>query len=135
MRGPQAGLSTFIFSYKEKIFQGNFSEQEAPPKQEGSCSEDAVGIQTAQSCCSQVPPLCPKDRSTPRAAQLLPLGQPSTAGLGLLSRNRCPVGAMCVSHRKQRVLTKGSSSLGSPSRDPCWHTCSERCCISAPGSI
>lgn len=129
MRGNQAGLSTFHFSYKKKVFQGTFSEQKPPPKREGSRSKDAVGVQTAQSCCSQLHPLCTTDRNIARAAHLLTLGQPNTTRLSLVRQNRSPVRAMHVSHRKQRgSLPKGAlSSLSeSPSSNPCWHTCSER---------
>lgn len=101
MRGNQAGLSTFHFSYKEKVFQGTFSEQKPPPKREGSCSKDAMGVQTAQICCSQLHPLCTTDRNIARAAHLLTLGQPNTTGLSLVRQNHSPAHAMQVSHRKQ----------------------------------
>lgn len=69
IKGPQAGQSTFIFSYKEKVFQGTFSEQEPPPKQEGSCREGAVGyrqLRAALSCTQRAPRT---------GAHLQPLGQ------------------------------------------------------------
>lgn len=42
-------------------------------------------------------------------------------------------GHACTSQETERFLSKGSSEppWESPSRDPCWHTCTEKCCISA----
>lgn len=131
IRGPQAGQSTFIFSYKAKVFQGTFSEQEPPPRQEGICRE---GVQTAQSCCSQLHPLCTTDRSTARP---LPLGQPSSAGFW--SDRTAALHMPCVYPIGNRgSLPKGA--LSSPQKAPaavpvgtpagkglaCCH-----CCISA----
>lgn len=105
--GPQAGQSTLIFSYKEKVFQGTFSEQEPPPEQEGSC----CGVQRAPSC---------SELSPGTGAQLVPASVPSTAGLSVLRASALHEPGVHLAGA-EGFLTKGGSELAlhSPSGRPC----------------